>query len=245
MIPAAAWILSLLGLAVSWIIMLGHAMTTVPSKLSVVPALGLSLLPVAGLLIVIWGIKSAPPQKIGNAFLIYTLPGLISLFTLLSIVSSMEHRWLKKFQRDPLDFSHLTVATFEPVPGAPLTDFEIRRVVSSAVPGATSISLRDSDEERFVDEETILSAADVISTSVEGPYSLTGHAVKIAFSPEAGDRVYEQSKLDDGNEWAVILNEEIIATAKVRWPIREKIVIEANFDEETARSIAKRIVQAQ
>ena len=79
MIPIA-WIRSVLGIGLTWLVLLANAMKTAPGKLTLSSAVGLSALPLLAIPVVVAGVwKYQSAQQGSKGVLIYAVPFLISL----------------------------------------------------------------------------------------------------------------------------------------------------------------------
>ncbi len=244
MIPLIAWLCSVLGIAIAWVVILGNAMSTAPSKLTVGVAILLSFLPVIAICAVVAGFsKSIPVSQQGKAILIYSIPLIISLFSLGSTVISMEHKWLKKIRPNSSGSSSSIVETFQRNRIDPDFRLEFRQIIEDSESDSTEERATSSDNPLQMGDEVLLSNQDVDFTSVRGPYSVSGFAIGITFTLEGGKKLNEFSRRDIGKRWAVLINGKVVATPEIKFPFRKEVAIENHFDKDTALSYARGIVQ--
>ncbi len=85
MLTVFAWILSALGIAASYIFLLGAAMSMVPQKLSIPKAMGLAALPAIVIMGTSWTIWKGG-QPIGKNLLLFGIPFLLAIVTLIMII---------------------------------------------------------------------------------------------------------------------------------------------------------------
>ncbi|MEM7345019.1 MAG: hypothetical protein AAF485_12315 [Chloroflexota bacterium] len=87
---AIAWICSLLGLGVTYVILLGHAMSSAPRDLALSTALALIILPLVALIasgVVLY--NAVFVQKNEKQVFIYLIPFLLSICSLFNILISL------------------------------------------------------------------------------------------------------------------------------------------------------------
>ncbi|MAS93373.1 MAG: hypothetical protein CMO55_09275 [Verrucomicrobiales bacterium] len=239
MLPAAAWICSLIGLGLTYITLLGLGMSTVPGRLSGTAALGLAILPLLALLATGTGLmKTFQAQQQVKGVLIYLIPLLASLFCLYGIASS--YKPAKK--KNTLSYTNRT--TYHREEGAaPHYQFEVRPLLPGPEEGSTEVKDYRSDETYHVGKEIILTGDDIDVTWSGGPYGRDKYYIGIRIVMDRREHLKEVSMRDSGNKWAILLDGKVLSTPTLMEPLREEITFEDNFDAREAEMFAKGMVK--
>lgn len=96
MLASFCWISSVLGLAVTGVVLLGNAMCTVPIRLSVRLALALAVLPTISLYLGYLGLNGAlAADAAGRGWLIYGVALLIVFATIVLVMLELSSNWVR------------------------------------------------------------------------------------------------------------------------------------------------------
>lgn len=240
MIAAIAWIGSLLGFGVLYVVLLANAMNTVPVRLTLGVAIGLAMLPSIALVAGVVGFyKSFSAQAYARAVLIYALPLLMSAASAVIITRELNPMWLQWLRGGGQPY----VQAYQSDGHEPFYALEIRPAQDDPAPGLTRMTGDRVAEPVFVAEEVLFTSADVAETWVEGPGPFQGFVIGIAFTAAAQPRVEASSRRHVGQRWAILLNGELFAAPSIVEPFRENVVLQGGFNEMAAQNFARGIMQ--
>jgi hypothetical protein len=232
MLAVFAWILSILGIAVTYIFLLGAAMSTVPQKLNVPSAIALAILPVVVLIGVGWALwKGAQP--IGKGLLLYGVPGLLSVITLFMIVTSVK---LPRMSGPYTEY-------FGKNTDQPRYRLEIRAAATEPKDGWTRMpAVHGGSTTWYVGDEVLFTHADLYNTTTfrETRHGLT--SITLAFHGGAQPRVQELSTRMQGGYWAILLDGELWMVCRIQDPLERELTLWQQFDPKEAADWASGMV---
>ena len=233
MIAAFAWILSILGITITYIFLLGAAMSTVPQSLNLPTALGLALLPATVLIGAGWTFWTGR-QLIGKVLLLYGVPCLLSLVTLFMIGTSV------KLPRLGGPYAQYYGKNTD----QPRYRFEIRAASLEPKTGYSEMRTNVGDPVTFyVADDVLFTHADLYSTSTYRESRNSETTITLGFHGGAQPRLQELSREMQGGYWAVLLDGELWLASRIREPLDRDLTLSAGFQAEDAADWAQGMVQ--
>lgn len=234
MLVAVSWILSLLGIATTYIFLLGAAMSTVPQKLNFGSALGLAILPVIALFAAVWTFWKGS-QPIGRNILIFGVPCLLAIATLLMIASSVK---LPKMGGPFTEY-------YGKDTDQPRYQLEIRPASQEPKEGYAEMRATRGDSSTwYVGEEVLFTTDDLYNTTTvretrSGPARIT-----LGVHGGAQPRLKEASAQMLGEYWAVLLDGELWVVCRIQEELGRELVIGTEFEAKEASELARGLVWA-
>lgn len=237
---ALAWICSLLGAGVMYVVLLGNAMSTAPSRLPVGVLLGLAVLPVVALAAAGVGLsRFASAQAPGRGALLYLVPLVIAGLTVLLLARELTATlWSGSGAIGPP-----VEITYTPDGETPFYAMEIRPARDDPSPGFTEMIGERFDRPVYVADDVLFTNADVAATWTEGPSPIQGYVIGLTFTESAQPRVEDLSREYTGERWAVLLNGELFVAPRIAEPFRERVLLANGFNETAAGNFARGIVR--
>lgn len=233
MAAAFSWILSVLGIAIAYIFLLGAAMSTVPQKLTLPTALGLAILPtivLVGVILVLW--KGSQP--VGKNILLHGIPFVLAVVTLIMLGGSV------KFPQAGGPYNEV----FGKDTDQPRYRLEIRPASLEPKDGYSEMTAKHGDPLKvYVSEEILFTHTDLISTSISREDRNSPTTLILAFHGGAQPRLQEVSRAMQGEYWALLLEGELWMSCRLVEPLERELAIGAELDPKEAARLARGIVQ--
>ena len=127
-----------------------------------------------------------------------------------------------------------------PFVSAATIQFEVRLAESNRGAELTEAVVEGSSDVIYLHPETIVTNHDIVEARVierDGTYE-----VAVAFTADAGQRMYQATRLHLGRPIAILLDADVISAPIVRSAIRETAVLTGDFSRADAQRIATGIL---
>ncbi|MEM9015913.1 MAG: hypothetical protein AAGC68_02785 [Verrucomicrobiota bacterium] len=232
MLAVFAWILSIVGIAVTFVYLLGAAMSTVPQKVTLLSAITLAILPLLVLAGAGWGFSKG--SQIGKSFLRFGIPFLISIVTLVMIGSSVK---LPRFGGPDTEY-------FGKDTEQPRYRLEIRAASLEPIEGYRE--MRTSPEDPVivhVAEEALFTNADLHHTTTFRENRHFPTKITLGFHGRAQPRLQELSLEMKGAYWAILLDGDLWTISRLEEPLERELTLDAGMKAEEAGEWASGMVQ--
>ncbi len=235
---ALAWVCSLLGFGLMYVVLLGNAMSTVPVQLTVGVALGLAVLPLVAVVASGMGFyKTFSTHAYVRGLLVYTVPLLLAGAAVVILIGELNPTWLQGGGQEGITL------TYQPTGEEPFYQLEIRPAQDNPALGFAEMTSNRIPKPVFVADEVLFTNADVAETWMEGPIRFQGFIIGIAFRDSVQARVEALSQEHMEKRWAIVLNGELFVAPKIVEPLRDHMVLQGDFNETAAGNFARGIVQ--
>lgn len=213
-----AGLLGVLGLLLTWVVMLGHAMSAAPKRPGWMTLLGLGLLPAVSLLlgVPVWLHSWSAQLPMGLLVLqgLALVPGVLTLLVLLP-----HCWWLMRRPSKPTEEKRV----FRIGRGAPRLSLTLHRCSAAG----------------DAEHDPVLSNADLVESWARGPGGGDCYAVGLRWNAAARRRLAE---LDWGGRCAIYLQGQLLVEPVIHGAIGEELEFTGLFTRERAMEIAKGVV---
>ncbi len=216
-----AGLLGVLGLLLTWVVMLGHAMSAAPKRPGWMTLLGLSLFPAVSLLIgvPVWLHSWSAQLPMGLLVLqgLALIPGALTLLLLLP-----HCWWLVRRPSKPVEEKRV----FRAGRSAPRLSLALHRCA-----GESAAAKHEATP--------VLTNADLVESWARGPGGGDCYAVGLRWNAAARRRLAE---LDWGGRCAIYLQDQLLVEPVIYGPIGEELEFTGLFTRERAIEIARGVV---